>query len=182
MADPDLLRRARELLAEVTPLPYDCGTLCGHKCCTDYAPNVGVYLLPGELELFDGTEDWLTWQHHSPKRYEFAPSWSRHRTIPFMRCHSLCLREKRPFECRTYPLVPFLQEDGRVEMRYSPWAEGVCPLVERFPMESLQPAFRERAREAWQLLIQDAEMLDHVRWLTEQLRAWAELPHTENDQ
>lgn len=175
MADKRLLEQARTILADVTPLDFDCGTLCGHLCCTDFEPDVGVYLLPGELDFFDGDEPWATFKFHRTKEYEFAPSWQHHKKIPFLRCTSLCDREKRPFECRTYPLVPYLHEDGRLEMRYSPFARGVCPLTEQYRLDQLNPAFVEAARQAWNLLLADPEMLDHVRWLTRQLQA-AELP------
>lgn len=170
MPDPRLIAAARALLENVTPLTFDCGTLCGHKCCTDFAPNVGVYLIPGEIELFDGSEDFLNWKRHSTKFYDFAPSWDKHKHVWLMQCHKLCDREKRPFECRTYPLAPYLGESG-LEMRYAPWAYGVCPLADTYPMEGLQPAFIAAAQAAWELLVQDPEMLDHVRWLTEQFDA-----------
>ena len=179
MADPKLIEEARRILADVTPLAFDCGTLCGHRCCTDFTPDaeLGVYLLPGELPLFDGTEDWINWTFHSTQEYDFAPSWGHHGQIPFMMCHKLCNREKRPFECRTYPLVPYLAEDGGLEMRYAPWAEGVCPLTERYRIDQLEPAFVKAARQAWRVLLADPEMLDHVRWVTAQLKDWETLPH-----
>lgn len=169
--DPRLLKQARDLLAQVTPLAFDCGTLCGHKCCVDYAPDVGVYLLPDEIQLFDGTEDWLTWQLHSTADFEFAPSWEKHGQIHFMKCHKLCQRDGRPFECRTYPLAPYLNPDDSLEMRYAPWAYDVCPLTEQYPLEALQPAFVEATRQAWTLLLQDPDMRDHIRWVTEQIDA-----------
>lgn len=176
MADTKLIEQARAILADVTPLDFDCGTLCGHKCCTDFEPDVGVYLIPGELPLFDGSEDWIQWKFHRTDEYDFAPSWSKHRQVPFMQCTKLCNREKRPFECRTYPLAPYLQEDGTLTMRYSPFALGVCPLTERYALNQLQPRFVQAALEAWTVLIQDREMLDHVRWLSEQIRTLDELP------
>jgi hypothetical protein len=184
VADQKLIEEARRILADVTPLEIDCGTLCGNKCCKDPdgAPDpdtqVGVYLIPGELPLFDGSEDWIEWSFHSTKDYDFAPSWAKHEHIPFMMCHKLCRREKRPFECRTYPLQPFLHDDGRLEMRYAPWAEGECPLTER-PLSALSPAFVAAAHKAWTVLMQDPELLDHVRWLTAQFQDWDELPHTD---
>lgn len=179
VADTKLIERARAILSAHTPLAFDCGTLCGHKCCTDFEPGVGVYLIPGELPLFDGTEDWINWSFHRTDQYEFAPSWQQHRQIPFMVCTSLCRREKRPFECRMYPLVPFLGEDGDLQMRYSPFAHGVCPLTERYRLDQLQPEFVAAAREAWLVLMEDPELLDHVRWLSEQVRAFTELPLVE---
>lgn len=185
MADLERIKAARDLLARETPLAFDCGTLCGHKCCTDFAPdqNLGVYLIPGELPLFDGTEAWAAWEFHATALYEFAPSWARHGQIPFLKCTGLCAaeRDKRPFECRTYPLVPYRTAEGALEIRYAPWAEGVCPLVERYRLEELRPSFVAAVRQAWELLMEDPEMLDHVCWLSSQLKDWAELPHTDVD-
>ena len=182
MADRELIEAARRILADVTPLNFDCGTLCGHKCCTDRSsdPDVelGVYLIPGELPLFDGSEDWINWTFHSTLDYDFAPSWQHHGQVPFMVCHKLCSREKRPFECRTYPLQPFLHADGRLQMRYAPWAESFCPLTEQYKVEELRPEFVAAAQRAWSVLLPDPEMKDHIKWLTEQFRAWDELPHT----
>ncbi len=182
LADIDLIEAARRLLANVTPLAYDCGTLCGNKCCTDFAPDEGVYLLPGELPLFDGTEDFPTWQFHRTDEYEFAPSWEKkYDAIPFMQCKKVCAasREKRPFECRTYPLLPYMREDGSLEMRYSFLAAGICPLLERYAVSDLQPAFVDAARQAWTLLLQDPEMREHVKWLTAQFDALELPPATE---
>lgn len=172
MADIKRIEEARRILADETPLPFDCGSLCGHLCCKDFAPNVGVYLIPGELPLFDGTEEWATFDFHSTEDYEFAPSWESHGQIPFLKCTGLCAneRDKRPFECRTYPLVPYLHEDGSLEMRYAPWALGVCPLTERYTLAQLRPEFIKAAHHAWEVLTADPEMRDHVRWLTKQMR------------
>lgn len=181
MADLKLIEEARHILADVTPLAFDCGTLCGHKCCTDFAPNEGVYLLPGELPLFDGTEDFTSWQFHHTNEYEFAPSWeAKHDAIPFLQCTKLCDREKRPFECRTYPLLPYLRPDGALEMRYSFLAQGLCPLLERYRVDQLQPAFVTAARQAWTVLLADPEMADHVRWLSAQFDA-LDLPLAEEE-
>ncbi|HYG59158.1 MAG TPA: hypothetical protein VD902_13945 [Symbiobacteriaceae bacterium] len=182
MADTKRIEQARLMLEHATPLTFDCGTLCGHKCCKDdgFQPDqdIGVYLIPGELPLFDGTEDWLTWQFHSVQDYDFAPSWEHHGQIPFMQCQKLCRREKRPLECRTYPLQPLLHENGRLEMVYAPWATGFCPLTERYRVDELNPAFVEAAHKAWSLLLEEPEMQDHVRWLSDQIRAFRELPLT----
>ncbi|MFZ5827681.1 MAG: hypothetical protein ACOY94_25540 [Bacillota bacterium] len=183
MADPKLIAQARRILEQITPLPFDCGTLCGNRCCTDFKPDEGVYLIPGELPLFDGTEEFPIWQFHRTDEYEFAPSWEKYDHVVFMQCKTVCAksREKRPFECRTYPLLPYLHGDGRLEMRYSFLAAGICPLVERYRLEELQPEFVRAAGEAWALLMQDPEMLDHVKWLSQQFDA-LELPLAEAEE
>lgn len=182
MVDPKLIAAARALLADITPLAFDCGTLCGHKCCTDFGPNEGIYLLPGELPMFDGTEDFTSWQFHRTDEYEFAPTWEeRYDALPFLQCTKLCDREKRPFECRTYPLMPYLHPDGRLEMRFSFLADGICPLPERYELSELQPAFVRACTDAWAILIQDAAMREHVQWLSQQFDALA-LPLTDGEE
>jgi len=74
VVDKHRIAEARAIIADVTPLEYDCGTLCGNLCCKDHEPGVGVYLIPGELEFFDGTETFATWQFHKTKDYDFVPS------------------------------------------------------------------------------------------------------------
>ncbi|MGE5672329.1 MAG: hypothetical protein ACM3XM_00375 [Mycobacterium leprae] len=182
MADTKLIAEAWAILGDATPLDFDCGTLCGQKCCTDFLPDVGVYLLPGELPLYDGSEDWAAWQFHSPQEYEFAPSWAHHAHIPFMRCQMLCRREKRPLACRIYPLTPCLSSDGTVDVAFDPFAEGVCPILERFRIDQLRPDFVAAVKKAWTVLCQDPEFLDYVRWVTEQVRAWQELPHLDPEE
>lgn len=184
MADLKLIEEARRLIENVTPLAFDCGTLCGHKCCTDFAHDEGVYLIPGELPLFDGTEDFPSWQFHRTDEYEFAPTWTeKYDHVVFMQCKTVCSksREKRPFECRTYPLLPYLGPEGRLEMRYSFLADGICPLLERYRLEELQPEFVQACHQAWSLLMQDPEMLDHVKWLSQQYDA-LELPLTSDSE
>jgi len=182
MVDPGLIEEARRLLADVTPLSFDCGSLCGQRCCTDFAPNEGVYLIPGELPLFDGTEEFTSWQFHRTDEYEFAPSWERRfDSVPFLQCTRLCDRSKRPFECRTYPLLPYLRADGTLEMRYSFLAQGICPLPERYRLDELDPAFVDAARRAWEVLMQDEAMREHVEWLTAQFDS-LELPLLDEDE
>jgi len=60
-------------------------------------------------------------------------------------------------------------------MRYSPFAQGVCPLTERYDLDQLNPAFVAATRRAWEVLMADPDMLGHIKYLTEQLKA-TELP------
>ena len=44
-------RYAYSLLEEVTPLPADCGQLCGAACCKG-DDETGMYLFPGERVMY----------------------------------------------------------------------------------------------------------------------------------
>ena len=48
-------------LLDVTPLQFDCGLLCASLCCQEYEPGVGMFLLPGEEQMFTMEEPWLKW-------------------------------------------------------------------------------------------------------------------------
>ena len=59
------------LLDRVSPVPFDCGHLCGCVCCVtesghgagedEAAPEMGIYLLPGEDKVHSRRDDWLIW-------------------------------------------------------------------------------------------------------------------------
>lgn len=117
-------RAIYRLLDRVSPVPFDCGELCGCACCmpgeshdhtADQAEihlededSMGIYLLPGEEKIFTRCEDWLTWNYDDAEEYEFPDSW--HGKVPFICCNTppVCDRKMRPVQCRTYPVAPHL--------------------------------------------------------------------------
>ncbi len=118
----------------VSPVPYDCGALCGAACCTvsgDHPDEeMGIYLYPGEEKIHDPDCGWLQWTVENAEDYEFPDSWSG--DIFFARCADppLCPREMRPFQCRTYPLAPYLTEDGVLIMtKNDEDLPYTCPLI-----------------------------------------------------
>ena len=68
-----------------------------------------MYLLPGEEVMF-GPEDssWLTFEDHFPEDYDIYPGFGR--PLRFVRCRGSCPRDRRPFECRTFPVVPLIAD------------------------------------------------------------------------
>ena len=75
---------------------------------------------------------------------------------------SICPRDKRPIQCRTFPLTPHIEEDGELLMIYNdlelPYE---CPLIEEeIPLED---DFVEVLTEAWETLIMDPLIYDLVR-------------------
>jgi len=145
------------LLDRVSPLDYDCGQLCGAACCscggdseeedgTDF--DMGLYLYPGEDKIHDRNDGWCKWSVEQAEEYDFPESWQG--DIYFIRCKTppSCPREKRPLQCRTYPLTPHIGGNGRLylirnhgELPYS------CPLVEK-SME-LNPDFIRATYTVW---------------------------------
>ncbi len=150
------------MLNDVTPLAADCGRLCGAVCCTEWERAVGMYLLPGEEVMFDGNEDWLTWQKHTPEEYDLCPAWKE--PVHFVICRGVCPRERRPFACRTFPVTPYLTPEGKLEMRLDDAAVPVCPLVRGGDINLLERRFLARARLAWEELLEDPRIRSHVEW------------------
>ena len=171
-------RAIYRLLDTVSPVDYDCGRLCGAACCTStYEPDdidfsadgdenadsyMGLYLLPGEEQVFDETDDsWIDWGFLTAEDYEFPESWSG--KVPFIQCRTapVCRRERRPIQCRTFPLAPHIDEDGMFcmiihadELPYS------CPLIDS--KIELNGKFIKATYTCWKHLIRDPKILDLV--------------------
>lgn len=165
------------LLDRVSPVNGDCGQLCGAACCTceseksvSNSPSthdcnadfsMGLYLLPGEEKLFSGTEDWLSWGWTMAEEYEFPESW--HGKVYFLQCVTapFCDRKNRPMQCRTFPLVPHLDENNKLFLIYhSGYLPYECPLInERI---TLNDSFIKATYTAWKRLIQDPLIFDLI--------------------
>ena len=148
-------------LDKVSPIDGDCGLLCGASCCKCTDEDMGIYLLPGEEKLFSRNEEWLHWGWLSAEEYEFPDSW--HGKVFFLECRANgnCPREKRPLQCRTFPLTPHIDEYGDLYLIYQkghlPYS---CPLIsERIP---LNRDFIETTYEAWQTLMQEPLIYDLI--------------------
>jgi hypothetical protein len=165
MADIDW-DRVYALLNDVTPLKTDCGKLCGAFCCQEYEPGVGVYLEPGEESRFEGEKSWCRVDGHSPRHLDFCPEWeSKVQFVGFLRCLQSCPREKRPLHCRTFPLAPYLDKEGKLTMVVDNEARMICPLARRGET-AMTPEFREAALKAWQLVVESPLHRAQVEWLS----------------
>lgn len=161
-----------QILSRVTPLDYDCGTLCGQACCNPNHPGTGIYLLPNEDSMFTRHEDWLEWEEHQASQYDFPPSWTGE--VQFVRCTRPCPREQRPIQCRTFPLAPHLVHGQALilikEVLPLPYE---CPILKQgIPLSS---NFAPTLYEAWSLLnqtrlihdllVHDSRKRERNRWL-----------------
>ena len=152
-----------KLLDRVSPLPFDCGMICGAVCCTvaNEAPDMGIFLLPGEEKMHSRRASWLTWNTLSTDEYEFPDSW--HGEVPFVRCKTPphCPREMRPIQCRTFPLTPHLTPEGELVLIYEdaelPYC---CPMIE--DRADLDRRFIQATYTVWKHLIRDPLIYDWV--------------------
>ncbi len=161
------------LLNGVTPIDGDCGALCGAVCCMAGDDDMGIYLLPGEEAIFDKTDDWLEWNTQNAEENGFPNSWKGE--IFFIKCKNppLCRRARRPIQCRTFPLMPYLTERGELQMLYNdnelPY---LCPLIEEeIP---LNDDFVKATHTVWKHLIEDPLIYDLVWMDSEELREMIE--------
>lgn len=155
------------LLDLVSPVDYDCGTLCQAACCTcgqqesSDEDQLGIYLLPGEEKLFTQKENWLHWTWEQAEDFEFPESWTG--KVYFIRCKTPphCPREHRPLQCRFFPLEPHLTEDGVLHLIWNtvplPYQ---CPLISR--RMNLTPSFIQATYTVWKHLIRDPLIYDLV--------------------
>lgn len=166
------------LLDRVSPVDYDCGILCGNACCMcadSPAPpddeetgseendgcEMGIYLYPGEEKIHSRKEDWLTWSCERAEDYEFPDSWFGN--VYFVRCKTPphCPREKRPFQCRTYPLTPHITEEGILTLiRNHEDLPYTCPLIADH-ME-LNRDFIKATYTVWKHLLREPLIFDLV--------------------
>ena len=158
-------RAIYRLLDRVSPVDYDCGTLCQAACCV--IPNeedaeMGIYLLPGEDKIHDRQSEGFRWTEESTEDFEFPESWSG--KVFFLHCLKSphCQRSMRPIQCRTFPILPHITEDAELIMIYDdtdvPYR---CPLIEdELP---LNDDFVKATHTVWKHLIRDPLIYDLVK-------------------
>ena len=157
-------RAIYRLLDHVSPIDGDCGKLCGAACCTcgdELVEDFGIYLYSGEDAIHSRKSDWLEWTVEDAEDYDFPDSWIG--KVYFVKCKTPphCPREMRPFQCRTYPLSPYLSPEGVLELVYNdeelPYS---CPLIEdEIP---LSDDFVKATYTVWKHLIRDPHIYDLV--------------------
>lgn len=167
MLSKEVFLKAYELLDAYTPLVDDCGLLCGSRCCSEWKDEVGIYLLPGEDQIFDFNCSCFTCEKQSTAEYEFCPSWQGE--FYFVKCTGNCPRDKRPIQCRTFPLEPHLRLDGMLEMIISHEYEFLCPLVKQ-GIALINSDFVKNAKLAWTMLLGDSMIYEDVQWESEKRR------------
>ncbi len=151
-----------ELLNPSPLVDKDCGTLCENACCKSRGKDFGIYLLPGEELMFcEEDKDWLTWEEHNPLNYDFPPSWIQP-VVYYANCIKPCPRNKRPIQCRTFPLAPHLinEENELILIWENLNTPYTCPLIAKKP--SINPAYVQGLKKGWNILIKDPLIKDLV--------------------
>lgn len=135
----EVLRQAREILADVTPLKRDCGRICGARCCASLeGEETGMLLFPGEEDFYENLEGW-----------KIIPAGRELLLV----CPGECDRRDRPLACRVFPLLPVPAGNG-ISVRTDERSRAVCPLA-RQGKAGMDPAFTEAVERAGELLIRE---------------------------
>ncbi|HEX2946829.1 MAG TPA: hypothetical protein VHT96_12825 [Clostridia bacterium] len=153
-----LYKKAYRILKDSTPLKFDCGLLCGAKCCSGES-DAGMCLFPGEEILLEKHGGFL-----SIRNEKMADT-----DVLFAVCSRTCDRRYRPLACRIFPYAPYLDGDGRLSVIEDPRARYLCPLLNKLPEIRMDRLFRRNVRSVFQLLIQDDEIKDFVHLLSDVL-------------
>ncbi|NTW05283.1 MAG: hypothetical protein HGA27_04080 [Peptococcaceae bacterium] len=158
-------------LEKVTPLLEDCGRLCNKKCCSLKESGKGVYLFPGEEVLFENDKSWCQIRDAS----EVSNYYTGEESL-ILDCTGECPRGKRPLVCRIFPMAPYLDQKGRLEVIFDPEAFFICPLVRLGDKAVLNSDFIEKVLQVWLDLIKNKEIRDRVEKYSERLDSEAKEP------
>lgn len=148
------LNKAYELLNDVTPLSFDCGRLCGAKCCKGDAGD-GMLLFPGEKEFFE-------------KDDEFTVRFDEKYGTYAVYCDGSCLRKKRPLSCRIFPyMFYYTEKNGGSRITVAPdlRAAEMCDILGS--KMRVQGDFLRKLRMTAKIFEQDDEMMVYIRNITE---------------
>lgn len=142
-----LLRRAYALLEDVTPLKFDCGSLCSGACCKSDTVNSetegGMQLLPYEDMLIGGAEGFTVKDTSDGK---------------VLICDGRCERIFRPFMCRIFPYYARIDaETESISLRIDPRSANVCPMALKQKGTRHSVHFHRNAVRAIRLLMRDED-------------------------
>ncbi|MDO5398307.1 MAG: hypothetical protein Q4G33_10295 [bacterium] len=140
-----------KLFDSITPLPVDCGQLCGCVCCADNDEgDNGMLLFPGEAEVLKLLKpDWATIDT-SDMVYNFD---GKTHSVKIAMCSGECDRYSRPLACRIFPLTPHLTNDGKLEVITDPRGRAVCPLAKADYIDHMDERFVHNIYRAFSLLM-----------------------------
>lgn len=141
-----LIKKAYELTEKVTPLAYDCGKLCGGKCCKG-DNDTGMWLFPYEEEILKNINDFEIKECDGNFGYKMVV------------CHGKCNRKTRPLACRIYPYFPMIADDG-FDVRADIRGITSCPIL--FKNIKIDYSFIRQVRKIARLFNRDAELKKYI--------------------
>ena len=157
MKKENVIKSCYSVLGKVTPLEFDCGKLCGGKCCGG-DENTGMILFPGEEKLID--------PNMTIKAAEDG-------TLVAI-CDGTCDRRRRPLSCRIYPLFPIIREENgydNIEVDFD--IRSDCPLTAG--ELKISRRFCKAVRRVGKYLLLNEETARAYRGLSDEIKEYYEM-------
>lgn len=154
-----LYKKVWKKLSKATPLLDDCGKLCNEKCCTG-TENDGMLLFPGEEHLYHD-KDWCFIK-------DTNISLSDGYIMKLLVCEGKCPRDERPLSCRIFPVIPYINEFGRVDFRLDPRSYGICPIAQKPDEYPVEDKFIDSLYKSFPPLLKDDKVVEFIEILSEQ--------------
>ncbi len=149
---------------ECTPIPTDCGKYCDKACCR--GDDCGMYLFPGEKKVFEMLKpDWSELSI-SDLEYNFE---GKTKKTPIIFCDGNCDRFQRPLACRIFPLTPYLDKNGKLNVIVDPRARSICPLTYELDVSDYDKKFVKNIKKAFILLSKNKEIYAFLNTYSRQL-------------
>lgn len=148
-------------LEAITPLMGDCGRLCDKKCCRG-TEHDGMLLFPGEEFLYEDMDS--GWFQIADSHIALSDGYK----IKLLVCRGECPRKYRPLSCRIFPIIPYINEGGRVEFRLDLRSLGICPVVFNPRENPVEEEFIEALYRAFPPLLKNDAVVDFIEILSQQ--------------
>lgn len=145
----EIYKSIYKYFGDATPLPVDCGALCGKACCESDDDETGMYLFPGEEKLFINNPDFKV------IKSDFTYG---NKSADIVICKGVCNRDLRPLSCRIFPLIPYYNKSSGLKIISDPRAYTVCPLSQRKATPYLDNNFKHKTEKVFKLLINFSEV------------------------
>lgn len=152
------------LFDKITPIKADCGKLCGKACCK--GDDCGMYLFPGEKSVYKLlSPDWARVEE-SDLVYSFN---NKEKKTPILFCNGDCDRYQRPLACRIFPLTPYIDLTGKLEIITDPRAKSLCPLANGLELAEYDAAFIKNVKRVFGILSENKEVYTFLDTYSRQL-------------
>ena len=78
--------------------------------------------------------------------------------VKFITCDGTCIRDRRPLACRIFPLLPYVDTAGNLQVIYDPRAVDFCPLEHK----KLTRKFKMQVHKVAHMLFKISETKDFL--------------------
>ena len=171
---PEELDHFYELLDE-SLTAYDCGKLCspannGEPLCCSVENAVPMLYREEFAYLSKRTELWHRWKPKTPVDKKQKKE-DETRILIFCECRGVahCERENRSICCRTFPLEPYFDTEGKfVGLIFMREFRNKCPLMKRLP--DIRQNVIDKHYKFWELML--AKKGDELELYKSTSRGW----------